>query len=265
MIAENSIFFAAVEEQLKEGRRVKLTLKGVSMSMALLEGDTLTLMPLTEAPKVGDVVLFRCGGRHLLHRVVAIDGDVYTMQGDNCYGKETARREDVLAVLAEVERLGATDGDAWQRASRQSLKRKRRRTMAIRWLGRRGRRQLRPWYFALLAFLMWAPLNGIGIPLDNYIFGLRADHLLHASVFLPCALFLMDLYGKSGGRGTCGWKWAVWLTAVAVGLLTEGGQWLLPYRGFDVNDLVANFLGVSLGWAVILLVKHGKWTNLKQQ
>lgn len=264
MIAENSIFFAAVEEQLREGRRVKLTLKGISMLTSLREGDTLTLAPVAEAPKVGDVVLFRCEGKHLLHRVVAVDGDRYILQGDNCYSKETASREDVLAVLVEVERLGGTDGKAWQCASRRALRRKRRKNWVARWLGRRGRKQLRPWYFAGLAFLMWAPLNGLGIPLDNYILGLRADHLLHASVFLPCTLFLMDLFGKKGSGGAHGWKWAVWLTAVAIGLLTEGGQWLLPYRGFDVNDLVANFLGVSLGWAVILLVKQRKRTNIKQ-
>ena len=92
---------------------------------------------------------------------------------------------------------------------------------------------------------MWAPLNGIGIPLDNYILGLRLDHLLHASVFIPCTLFLMDVIGR---------RWLVWLAAVAVGLLTEGVQWLLPFRGFDVNDLIANALGVTLGLIVILLI-----------
>ena len=94
---------------------------------------------------------------------------------------------------------------------------------------------------------MWAPLNGLGIPLDNYILGLRADHLLHASVFIPCALFLMDVIGS---------RWLVWLAAVGIGLLTEGVQWLLPFRGYDVNDLIANAIGVTIGWLVILAVKR---------
>ena len=121
--------------------------------------------------------------------------------------------------------------------------------LAVRWLGHAGRKQLRPWYFLFLAFLMWAPLNGVGIPLDNYVLGLRMDHLLHASVFIPCTLFLYDLYRQ-------GCKWAEWATAVAVGVFTEMVQWLLPYRGFDINDMIANFLGVSLGWLAILFVKH---------
>lgn len=92
---------------------------------------------------------------------------------------------------------------------------------------------------------MWAPLGGV--PLDNFVLGLRMDHLLHASVFIPCSLFIYSPYWK---------KWAVWLTAVAVGVLTESVQALLPYRGFDINDMIANFLGVSLGWILILIVKH---------
>jgi glycopeptide antibiotics resistance protein len=45
---------------------------------------------------------------------------------------------------------------------------------------------------------------------------------------------------------------------VGIGLLTEGVQWLLPYRGYDVNDLIANALGVTLGWVVILVLKKRK-------
>lgn len=122
------------------------------------------------------------------------------------------------------------------------------RNCAIRALGRQGRRRLRPWYFALLAFFMWAPLGGLGIPLDNYIFGLRADHLLHASLFLPCALLLSDLVQR---------HWLLWLVCIGVGLLTEGVQWLLPWRGFDVSDLVANAAGVTLGWLVLIAVRRG--------
>ena len=100
----------------------------------------------------------------------------------------------------------------------------------------------------LLALLMWAPMGGV--PLDNFVLGLRTDHLLHASVFIPCSLFIYDLYKR---------KWAVWPTAVAVGVLTESVQALLPYRGFDINDMIANFLGVSLGWAIIMIVKRKKY------
>lgn len=232
----NEIFFAAVEERLEAGERVKITLVGNSMRPTLIEGDVLTLAPLTGKPAVGDIVLFRYRGMHLLHRVEYAEGDVYTMRGDNCVGTESCRSEDIVARVVEVKK-------------KHLLKH-----FAVRWLGHKGRRQLRPWYFVALAILMWAPLNGLGIPLDNYIFGLRADHLLHASVFLPCALFLMDVIPS---------RWLVWIASVVIGLVTEGGQWLLPYRGFDVNDLVANTIGVTLGWLAILAFRYWKGRHTK--
>ena len=112
------------------------------------------------------------------------------------------------------------------------------------------------WYFVALALLMWLPLNGVA-PLDNYLFGLRADHLLHASVYLPCVYFL--------GRLVRSPLVVLWLLSICIGLLTESVQWLLPFRGFDVNDLLANAIGVTLGFLVHICLlkekKHGKSSN----
>lgn len=229
MKVDNETYFALVEEQLAAGGQVRIPLVGTSMRPTLLAGDVIVLEKSKDVA-VGDVVLFRHEGRHLLHRVVSIDGDRYTMKGDNCTACETARREDIVAKMVAVEK-------------KHPLKH-----LAARWLGHKGRKQLRPWYFLALALLMWAPMGGV--PLDNFVLGLRTDHLLHASVFIPCSLFIYDLYKR---------KWAVWPTAVAVGVLTESVQALLPYRGFDINDMIANFLGVSLGWAIIMIVKRKKY------
>lgn len=232
MTIDNGLYFSIVEEYVSQGTPVRIELKGTSMQPTLVSGDVLTLLPIHSDPVVGDVVLFRTQGRYILHRVVAVDGTHYTMRGDNCVSCEHVDRRDLVALLGKVEK-------------KHLLRR-----TAIRWLGRKGRRQLRPWYFVALAILMWAPLNGVGLPLDNFVFGLRLDHLLHASVFIPCALFWMDSF-KGRGR-----SWCTWLAAVATCLFTEGVQYLLPYRGFDVNDLVANVLGVSLGWLAVLAARR---------
>ncbi len=226
MTVDNETYFALVEEQLAAGGQVKIPLVGTSMRPTLLAGDVIVLEKAKNVA-VGDVVLFRYKGKHLLHRIVAIDGDRYTLRGDNCSITETAKGEDIVAKMVVAEK-------------KHPMKH-----LVVRWLGHKGRKQLRPWYFVALAILMWAPLGGV--PLDNFVLGLRMDHLLHASVFIPCSLFIYSPYWK---------KWAVWLTAVAVGVLTESVQALLPYRGFDINDMIANFLGVSLGWILILIIKH---------
>ena len=104
-------------------------------------------------------------------------------------------------------------------------------------------------YFVALLLLMWLPLNGVAA-LNNYVFGLRADHLLHASVYLPCIFFL--------GRLAPLPAWALWLLSLCIGGVTEGVQYLLPYRGFDVNDLMANAIGVSLGAMALLFLRRKK-------
>ena len=113
-------------------------------------------------------------------------------------------------------------------------------------------RRLRQWlaatYLLLLAALMWLPLNGLGIPMNNFVLGIRIDHLYHATVYLPCVLMLMPL---------CRYRrWAAWGFGMLVATATEFGQWLLPYRGFDINDLIANLLGVTVGLLLTLFVKH---------
>lgn len=257
MPIDSQILYKLAEEQLAVGERVWMAFTGVSMLPTLRSSDTILLEPLSDEPRVGDVLLFHNNGQRVVHRLVATKGDMYILQGDNNIGIEQVRRGDLLAKLVRVKhrdgRVVEVTSRAWRMTSRLRLLVSALRRLASRWLGPRGRKQLRPWYFAALAILMWAPLNGVGIPLDNYILGLRADHLLHASVYIPCTLFLWDLYGRCGVNGR---RWAVWATAVAVGLLTEGVQYLLPYRGYDINDLIANTMGVTLGWVAILLARR---------
>jgi VanZ family protein len=73
---------------------------------------------------------------------------------------------------------------------------------------------------------------------------------LHATVFLFCPLFWADWLNKRWGY--------VLLVAVLTGLFTELVQALLPYRGYDVNDLIANCVGIFLGWLAILpvMIRH---------
>lgn len=94
-------------------------------------------------------------------------------------------------------------------------------------------------YMACLFALMWLPLNGLEIGMDNYVLGIRIDHLYHATIYLPCATLLLPHVGHR-------WK-RTWLIALAIALTTEFGQRLLPYRGFDINDLIANTIGVTAG------------------
>ena len=238
-------------DRLKEGQEVTMLFGGHSMLPLISgEGDKIRLRPLAEgeACQPGEVYLFLHNNHFIIHRLLYIKDGVHVFRGDNCYANEEETRENVLAKLTYVIQPNGKEidceGDWWRKASARVLRRRKLRSLLVKIGNRNARHKWAALYFIFLAVLMWAPLNGLGIPLDNYVFGLRLDHLLHGSVYLFCALFLMDYLKFRKGR--------ILLVAILIGLTTEFVQHLLPYRGFDVNDLLANTMGCILGWVAIL-------------
>ena len=240
-------------DRLKEGMEVTMLFGGCSM-LPLINGngDKIRLRPLAEgeACRPGEVYLFFYNNHYIIHRLMRIRKGVHVFRGDNCYNNEEVTRDNVLAKLTYVIRPDGTEidceGNWWRKESRRVLCRRNTRNFIVRIGNSRARRKWAALYFVFLAVLMWAPLNGLGIPLDNYVFGLRLDHLLHGSVYILCPFFLMDYLNFRKGH--------ILLMAVVIGIFTEFVQYLLPYRGFDVNDLVANVMGCLVGWALLLPV-----------
>ena len=238
-------------ERLKAGQTVTMLFGGCSMlPMINGTGDKITLRPLEPDEKChpGKVYLFFHEGHYVIHRLMHVCRGDHDFRGDNCYKHEHVTRENVLAQLMTVIRPDGTEVDCegkwWRKRSRQVSRRRTVRNLIVRVANRKARRKWSVVYFILLAVLMWAPLNGLGIPLDNYVFGLRMDHLLHALVYVPCPFFLMDLLQRR--------YWRVLGVGILIGLFTEFVQYLLPFRGYDVNDLIANAGGNLIGWLAIL-------------
>jgi glycopeptide antibiotics resistance protein len=50
------------------------------------------------------------------------------------------------------------------------------------------------------------------------------------------------------------WWWLAAGIAFAAG--TEGLQYLLPYRAFNINDMIANALGVIMGFVLMIIWQH---------
>ncbi len=238
-------------ERLKQGQTVTMLFGGHSMLPLINgEGDKIQLRPLADEESCvpGEVYLFRHQDHFIIHRLMRIEDGVHVFRGDNCYASEYEGRENVLAKLIAIEKLDGTlvdcETEEWRSLSRKVTRRRNIKNTLIRFTNQHARKKWAVLYFVLLAVLMWAPLNGVAPILDNYILGLRADHFLHASVYLFCPLFLTDWLGKRRG-------WVL-LVALCVGLLTESVQALLPYRGYDVNDLIANSIGNIIGWMAVL-------------
>lgn len=101
----NDCFFAWVETELKEGRNVRLRVKGNSMFPLLRGGkDEVVLCPCrAEALRQMDVVLFRYLGRHVLHRIIAVRNGLFILQGDGVWAfHEECAASEVVGVVRQV-------------------------------------------------------------------------------------------------------------------------------------------------------------------
>jgi len=102
----NHIFFAQVESEILQGRSVWFKIKGTSMLPFLKDNkDSVLLSPVKESVVKNDVVLFSYNGRHVLHRVIEIEGKKYIMQGDGVYAnKEFCLLKDIIGIVTQVQR-----------------------------------------------------------------------------------------------------------------------------------------------------------------
>ncbi len=108
-------------------------------------------------------------------------------------------------------------------------------------------------YVVGMLLLASLPLNHVTSFLsDNYVVNIRLDYLGHIVLFLPFLFLVKRAYSIH------------FFLALLSGLIfagfCEGLQYLLPYRSFNINDLLANIIGVAIG---IILVMGPVWGCLK--
>ncbi|MDF1576653.1 MAG: VanZ family protein [Bacteroidales bacterium] len=85
---------------------------------------------------------------------------------------------------------------------------------------------------------------------NNYTLHVRADYLLHALFYIPLpAILLLSRWGRKAG-----WILVIVLSMLVV-VLFETVQLLVPYRAFNINDLLANGVGVLIGLFLMLLFR----------
>lgn len=249
----NGFIADELRERLSQGLTVRIAFGGTSM-LPMIEGrnDKVELEPMSGKLRVGEIYLFVYQGHFVIHRLMKIKEGLLTFRGDNCLNEEVVESDAVMARLKSVEHADGTrtscSSPEWKRRSRRVLARRMMLNLPFKVFGRRHRRWERWVYLALLLVLMWTPVGGLGIKLDSRVLNIRLDHLLHASVYIPFVFFIMD-FGKKQSRLLV----PHWLSGLLFAAVTETGQLLLFYRGFDPSDLVANFLGVTLGWMLVVL------------
>lgn len=99
-------------------------------------------------------------------------------------------------------------------------------------------------YVCLIIMLVVLPMNSSGSSINHtFVLSFRLDYLLHGLLFVPL-MGLLRLRFRSGRIKS----FLLWLpVALLFAMLCEGIQYALPYRAYNINDMVANGLGVLIG------------------
>lgn len=98
-----------IRAALERGQRVRLTATGSSMAPFIRDGDVVELEPMRSMPTLGDMLLVQYASvdRHVVHRVVGIEGDAFFLRGDAQKHREGPfTRGDVLGRVVLSYRNG---------------------------------------------------------------------------------------------------------------------------------------------------------------
>ena len=100
-------------------------------------------------------------------------------------------------------------------------------------------------YLLSAILLSIIPLGATGTTLtDTTVIHLRFDYLLHIAAFAP----MVPLWSLARPHYPL---WLVIVIGLLLGMSLEGSHYLLAYRGFNINDLFSNIVGVLLGGGLL--------------
>ncbi len=118
---------------------------------------------------------------------------------------------------------------------------------------------LLPLYVLVIVLVHVIPLGTDMAALNKIeVLEIRLDYLLHALAFLPWAVILWLVYGVSFRNNNIA-KVLLWLLAgIMFAAAAEYVQNFLPYRAFNINDLLGNITGVVLGGVVFFWKPKGR-------
>jgi VanZ family protein len=100
-------------------------------------------------------------------------------------------------------------------------------------------------YAVLIIVLAIIPLGDSKQLEKTIILHFRADHLLHMAIFIPWAFFCIKMK-----KYLILWFWGGILYAA----FSEGIQCWIPYRSCNINDMLANVIGVVAGFFIFVPV-----------
>ena len=92
---------------------------------------------------------------------------------------------------------------------------------------------------------------------NTFIVGFRLDYIIHCLIYPPW-LFVGEIIFRKN------FKPLLWLIAgVFLVVLLELIQFIIPYRSFNINDLIAGVISVAVSYLIFILIKSIKCQNIE--
>jgi VanZ family protein len=102
-------------------------------------------------------------------------------------------------------------------------------------------------YVGIIAFLTLLPLNDSESAMNHtFVVHIRLDYLLHCLIYLPFVTVMMGTANRSGNPRLI----PALIFGLVIATVSEGIQYWIPYRSYNINDLIANYMGIT-GGAII--------------
>lgn len=106
MEQENVVVYRDLDA-LKDGKVIVLVPQGISMLPFIKGGEDQVYLLKKDKVAVGDIVLVEYHGKHILHRVYAVDGEKITLMGDgNLEGTEQVAADEVMGTVVDIVHNG---------------------------------------------------------------------------------------------------------------------------------------------------------------
>ncbi len=103
-------------------------------------------------------------------------------------------------------------------------------------------------YILTIITLLVIPTSGT-LKLDKYFLGIRTDHFIHATLFLP---FMSYIWIRNLHRESWSGHLKFFLIGILFAAFCESLHYFIKYRSFDVHDFYANVTGLTIGNLVFL-------------
>lgn len=112
------------------------------------------------------------------------------------------------------------------------------------------RYQLTFTYLITVVALAVLPINGTDSTINTTYVAekIRLDYFIHGCILVPWMLLLI------GSEQVSFWSWLFY--GIGLATLTEGIQYLLPYRTFSLVDLLSNVIGLFAGVLILKSINH---------